>query len=1085
MKNILKKAKRTLSLLLVLLMVVPMTVSFAVPASADDIVAYGVEGGNIYFDMSTGTVTACDGSVTKADIPLQINGVSVTSIGEYAFAGSEIEKIYMYSFVTSIAKGAFSDNDSLKDVYYYGTTDAWENVSIGDDNYYFLNSNIHWYETITHPVEGGYIYFDRSTGTIFDCDESVTSAKIPSFFGPTTVTDIDRDAFKNCSSLTYLSLPAELTNISGYHFRDCSSLERIVPDGGNSEPGASYLLENGPYIDMVTLPYGSGMLGENYTNVCITPAYKGRLEFSSFYSSAEYYLCYNCDYITEVDIESRWYSIPSYAFFDCDSLEQVTINGQREILYRAFADCSSLTSITFGASVTKIEDYAFEGCNSLTDVYYDGTPEKWQKIKIGKGNEALLNAVIHYSHEHVWGEWYTVSLPTCGSEGVNRRDCETCGEYQESYTPITGDAHVFGEWVVVLPPVGCSDGEKQRFCANCDTFETQVIPATGEHILGEWIVYKPATPLVMGEKARYCNCGYNEIEYIPVLSDTDKFDKYLGKEINFNDVNESDPYYNAIKFFYNIGIFSAYDDGNFYPESKVTRAELCALLYRITLVAGHDTIDIDSSDLISFSSSFSDVDPSDPHLVEMCWAYYTGLMMGTSSQEFSPKGTLNKSMMAVLLERCIVCFVDIPYSDNPSPYFNDSDLVPSWSRPSVEYLRLSGLAYGDADNNFHPKKEITRRDFISIAANLFLHLDINEELGIQPPLHNDHTHSYELTETKYSTCIAEGYLTYTCSCGDSYNESIPATGEHAFGEWTVTVPAGCATDGEEKRTCANCDASETQVITATGEHSYGEWTVTVPATCATDGEEKRTCANCDAFETKVITATGEHSYGEWEEITPPTATEPGVQQQTCSVCGAVQTKEIPVITPEIENPFNDVPEGQWYTDAILYCYEKSYMAGVSDTEFGRKSNVTRARFVTILAKIDNAELSAYEGKSSFVDVAVGKWYASATEWALVNGYTSGIAEGYFGYKNDVTREQLATFFYTYSEKKGYDVSGRKDLSGYSDLDRVHGWALDTMSWAVDFGLISGTSATTLAPRNSATRAELAVIVQKYAKSVKE
>ena len=275
------------------------------------------------------------------------------------------------------------------------------------------------------------------------------------------------------------------------------------------------------------------------------------------------------------------------------------------------------------------------------------------------------------------------------------------------------------------------------------------------------------------------------------------------------------------------------------------------------------------------------------------------------------------------------------------------------------------------------------------------------------------------------------------------------------------------------------------MITATGEHSYGEWTVTVPATCATDGEEKRTCANCDAFETKVITATGEHSYGEWEEITPPTATEPGVQQQTCSVCGAVQTKEIPVITPEIENPFNDVPEGQWYTDAILYCYEKSYMAGVSDTEFGRKSNVTRAMFVTILAKIDNAELSAYEGKSSFVDVAVGKWYASATEWALVNGYTSGIAEGYFGYKNDVTREQLATFFYTYSEKKGYDVSGRKDLSGYSDLDRVHGWALDTMSWAVDFGLISGTSATTLAPRNSATRAELAVIVQKYAKSVKE
>ena len=75
--------KRILSLLLVLLMVVSLVPTAAM--AEDDVVAYEVTGGNIYFDKTTGTVTSCDPEVTEANIPSEIDGVAVTSIDGSAF----------------------------------------------------------------------------------------------------------------------------------------------------------------------------------------------------------------------------------------------------------------------------------------------------------------------------------------------------------------------------------------------------------------------------------------------------------------------------------------------------------------------------------------------------------------------------------------------------------------------------------------------------------------------------------------------------------------------------------------------------------------------------------------------------------------------------------------------------------------------------------------------------------------------------------------------------------------------------------------------------------------------------------------
>ncbi|MBQ4054644.1 MAG: S-layer homology domain-containing protein, partial [Clostridia bacterium] len=267
---------------------------------------------------------------------------------------------------------------------------------------------------------------------------------------------------------------------------------------------------------------------------------------------------------------------------------------------------------------------------------------------------------------------------------------------------------------------------------------------------------------------------------------------------------------------------------------------------------------------------------------------------------------------------------------------------------------------------------------------------------------------------------------------------------------------------------------------ATG-HAFGEWKVTVAAGCETDGKEERACANCDAVENRTLSAAG-HVFGEWIVTVTPTMVTAGEQERSCENCGATETEELAKL--EMNNPFTDVKEGKWYTEGILWCLGKGYMAGMSDTVFGYKETVTRAMFATILAGIDGADTSSYT-EMSFSDVKPGQWYSGSIEWAASNGYAAGLGNGIFGYKQNVTREQLAMFLYTYSEKNQISVTRRADLSGYDDYGRIHEYALEALSWAVKEGLISGTSQTTLAPRDSATRAEIALIIKNYVENVKE
>ena len=178
-------------------------------------------------------------------------------------------------------------------------------------------------------------------------------------------------------------------------------------------------------------------------------------------------------------------------------------------------------------------------------------------------------------------------------------------------------------------------------------------------------------------------------------------------------------------------------------------------------------------------------------------------------------------------------------------------------------------------------------------------------------------------------------------------------------------------------------------------------------------------------------------------------------------------------------PFTDVAEGDWYYDAVSYAYENGLMTGTSATLFAPGTTTSRAMLATLLWRLEGEP--AVTGAASFTDVAAGTWYTDAVAWAASEGVVNGVGDGSAFAPNDtITREQMAVMLYRYAQYKDYDVTqGGMAAREYADYESISSWAVPAVEWAVNAGLISGTSATTLSPQGSATRAEIATILMRF------
>ena len=172
-------------------------------------------------------------------------------------------------------------------------------------------------------------------------------------------------------------------------------------------------------------------------------------------------------------------------------------------------------------------------------------------------------------------------------------------------------------------------------------------------------------------------------------------------------------------------------------------------------------------------------------------------------------------------------------------------------------------------------------------------------------------------------------------------------------------------------------------------------------------------------------------------------------------------------------PFTDVKDTDWFASNVQYVYDNGLMNGTTTTTFEPESNLTRAQTAMVLWRI--AGQPAPTAKAPFTDL-VDAWYRDAIAWAAEQKVVNGRGDGTFDPAGFITREELVTMIWRYAG----EAASEQDLSNWPDADKVYDYAAGAMKWAVETGVINGKDGK-LAPKDNATRAQFAAIIERYMK----
>lgn len=175
--------------------------------------------------------------------------------------------------------------------------------------------------------------------------------------------------------------------------------------------------------------------------------------------------------------------------------------------------------------------------------------------------------------------------------------------------------------------------------------------------------------------------------------------------------------------------------------------------------------------------------------------------------------------------------------------------------------------------------------------------------------------------------------------------------------------------------------------------------------------------------------------------------------------------------------FRDVPQKQWYAEAVEYVSVRGLMQGMGDGEFQPNATTSRAMLAVILWRLEGMPESGKE--HAFRDVEQGSWYAKAVAWAAEQKIVYGTAADAFSPNKEITREQMAAFLWRYVRYRGEAADALKSLDSFHDADRVSSYAAEALQWAYSMGLISGKTGGKLDPGGDAKRCEMASVLMRF------
>lgn len=834
---------------------------------------------------------------------------------------------------------------------------------------------------------------------------------ITSIIFPQELTSIGEYAFKSCIRLKSVVIPAGVVSIGNYAFSNCSKLESVDMPSSVKQVGDHVFWCCSSLTSVIVpdslLNISSYMFAScTRLNSVTIPESVTKIDRNAFAS---------CSNLATIKIPDSVISIGDYAFINCTSLSNVDIGTSvTGIGYEAFYNCVSLPEITIPNSVTTIGGSAFSTCKSLTSAKL---PESISVIpnNVFRGCSNLTEINIPNSVTCIgWGAFSHctglthVLIPSSvqSIEYYAFADCTSLAEVTISYAVKRIDYRAFYNCTsllcITIPSSVTSIGE------NAFGFFGEYRPYDEDHRITDFTIYGYPDTAAMGYAEKY------------------RFPFVAVEEIRTGTCGD------ALLWSFNTGSSVLKITGCGEMTDWIWSEDVPWHNFReqiLTIELPDELESIGSHAFYGCSALTSLTIPGS--VTSIGWNPFYDCDSLTAFEVAESNPAYSNDAAGVLFDKskttvvyCPCAFAgqyEIPnsvtaigaYAFSPCPRLTDV-IIPD----SVQQI---------GDYAFYRCPSMTS---VTIPKSVTI-----IEIGAFGVLW-DAEH--------FSEHLAEGFIIYgyAFSTAQIYAENAGITFVALDEDTCISghTPGAAVRLNEVATTCTN-------------PGSYDEVIY-----CTVCGQEISRVTN-------EIAALG-HDWDNGIVTVEPTESTDGIRTFTCTRCGETKTDSIPKLDPTSGgNPFTDVAEGTYYTDAVLWAVQNGITSGTSATTFSPNAGCTRAQVVTFLWRAAGSP-EPTSTNNPFTDVT-GGYYYKAVLWAVENNITSGTSATTFSPNSTCTRAQIVTFLWRFEGSPAPKTMNNP----FTDV-KAGAYYEKAVLWASETGVTAGTSATTFSPDATCTRAQV-------------